>query len=199
MAGGKSDRGGRRISGDEADLWSQVIRSVEPLGNRPAGTEPAPTPEIRPAAGASDDGAARVAAGATARSESVGQQEFDRRKARQIAAGRVPIEALLDLHGMRQNEAHGALRAFLQRAQAGGLRFVTVVTGKGSPRPRNDDAMIYCDREERGVLRRMVPMWLGEADFRALVVAWTPAGRGHGGEGALYVQVRRAERVKKGA
>ena len=44
---------------------------------------------------------------------------------------------------------------------------------------------------ERGVLRRQVPQWLGLPEFRALVIGFEEAHIAHGGEGALYVRVRR--------
>src|SRR5207247_2865570 len=70
---------------------------------------------------------------------------------------------------------------FLQRAHHDGLTFVLVITGKGK-----------VGAAERGVLRRQVPQWLALPEFRTLVVGFEEAHIGHGGEGALYVRVRRA-------
>jgi DNA-nicking Smr family endonuclease len=42
------------------------------------------------------------------------------------------------------------------------------------------------------VLRRQVPQWLALPEFRALVIGFEDAHITHGGEGALYVRVRRA-------
>ena len=63
-----------------------------------------------------------------------------------------------------------------------GLTFVLIITGKGKMGAES----------ERGVLRRQVPQWLGLPEFRSLVVGFEEAHIGHGGEGALYVRVRRA-------
>ena len=60
-----------------------------------------------------------------------------------------------------------------------------VVTGKG--RPTEDGTA----EAERGVLRRVVPMWLASAEMRPFVVGFGEAGPTHGGAGALYVRVRR--------
>jgi DNA-nicking Smr family endonuclease len=91
---------------------------------------------------------------------------------------------------MRQDEAHSALRGFLSGSQARGLRWVLVITGKG--RVLRDemwhDAALF--GEERGVLKRLVPRWLAEADLRQLVVSYTTAALHHGGDGALYIQLR---------
>jgi len=101
-----------------------------------------------------------------------------------LGAGRISVDASIDLHGMRQREAHGALKAFLARAQAQGHRHVLVITGKGGKREIDGSF-------ERGVLNREAPRWLSEPEFRAWVVSFTPASKRHGGEGALYVRLRR--------
>jgi DNA-nicking Smr family endonuclease len=91
---------------------------------------------------------------------------------------------------MTQMQAHAELLRFLRRAQAGGAKTVLVVTGKGfGARSRGGEH--EADRE-RGVLRRQVPMWLALPEFRLLVVGFDDAHAGHGGQGALYVRLRRA-------
>jgi DNA-nicking Smr family endonuclease len=42
------------------------------------------------------------------------------------------------------------------------------------------------------VLRRSVPQWLDEPEFRAIVVGYAAAGARHGGEGALSIRLRKA-------
>jgi len=95
-----------------------------------------------------------------------------------VARGKEKIDARLDLHGLTQSEAHGDLLRFLRNAHARDARLVLVITGKGrGPEP--------------GVLRCQVPQWLGLPEFRALVIGFEDAHATHGGEGALYVRVRR--------
>lgn len=114
--------------------------------------------------------------------------EFDRNSARKIRGGRIEIEARVDLHGLRQSEAHAALRSFLFRCQSRGLRFVLIITGKGKSAAADSP---YRDFEnERGVLKRNVPRWLEEPDVRSIVVSFTTAAVQHGGEGAIYVHLR---------
>jgi DNA-nicking Smr family endonuclease len=105
-----------------------------------------------------------------------------RRERSQLSRGRKDIDARLDLHGMTQTRAHHALFSFLRRAHSGGLTFVLVITGKGRMGAET----------ERGVLRRQVPQWLSLPEFRPLVVGFEEAHTGHGGEGALYVRIRRS-------
>jgi DNA-nicking Smr family endonuclease len=61
-----------------------------------------------------------------------------------------------------------------------------VITGKGL---RGDD-----HRSERGVLKRQVPLWLQLPEFRGYVLGFEHAHIGHGGEGALYVRLRRSSK-----
>ena len=57
---------------------------------------------------------------------------LDRQTSRQLDKGKLEVEARLDLHGMRQRDAHAQLRRFLKTAQARGLKHVLVITGKGA-------------------------------------------------------------------
>jgi DNA-nicking Smr family endonuclease len=86
---------------------------------------------------------------------------------------------------MTQTEAYAALRRLLQRSQANGAKFVLVITGKGVPNSAIN---------ERGVLRRQVPLWLALPEFRHYVTGFDVAHPGHGGEGALYVRLRKVMR-----
>lgn len=98
---------------------------------------------------------------------------------RKLARGRLPIDGRIDLHGLTQSEAHNLLFGFLARAHERGLRHVLVITGKGT------------SRGSEGVLKRIVPDWLGKPEFRFLISGYEDAARSHGGEGALYIRLRR--------
>jgi DNA-nicking Smr family endonuclease len=101
-----------------------------------------------------------------------------RRAKQRVARGRDPIDGRIDLHGLTQAEAHDALLRFLYNAQTRGARLVMVITGKGRG-------------GEGGVLKRQVPHWLASPEFRALIVGYEEAHQRHGGEGALYLRVRK--------
>jgi DNA-nicking Smr family endonuclease len=116
---------------------------------------------------------------------------LDRRQTRLIATGRAEIDARLDLHGMRQHEAHMALKSFLFSAQARGARVVLIITGKGARRtPREREFSLYSD-DEPGVLKRLTPRWLQEPELRPLIVSFGASSPNHGGDGALYVRLRK--------
>jgi DNA-nicking Smr family endonuclease len=119
---------------------------------------------------------------------------FDRNAARKIRGGRVEIEARVDLHGMRQQEAHARLKGFLLSCQGRGLRYVLIITGKGKAIGSQASHTGEADRE-RGILKRNVPRWLEEPDLRAVVVSFTVAAVQHGGEGAIYVHLRSKNRA----
>jgi DNA-nicking Smr family endonuclease len=174
-----NSRGGKRVlSYEERVLWTTVTRSVSPLPGRTVEPEEsaavsAPPSRARPA----------VAASTTATASHQPPvppplAPLDRRTRQRIARGREPIDARFDLHGLTQAEAHAALSRFLHAARGRGARLVLIITGKG----RSGGS---------GVLRRQVPMWLALPEFRELVIGFEDAHAAHGGEGALYVRLRR--------
>jgi DNA-nicking Smr family endonuclease len=172
----------RRLSDDERTLWKGVVRAITPLRRPQTASE-------------SDDGVPVAPPAKAARQELQRPSPqsnkppplapFDRRLRQRVARGREAIDARLDLHGMTQSEAHAALLAFLRRAQTNDVRLVLVVTGKGAGKTARETP------GERGVLRRSVPMWLSLPEFRRFVVSFEEAHPSHGGQGALYVRMRR--------
>ncbi|MFK7791045.1 MAG: Smr/MutS family protein [Devosiaceae bacterium] len=115
--------------------------------------------------------------------------EMDRKTRSRVAKGRTPISARLDLHGLRQHEAHDVLRSFIWRSHSAGHRTVLVITGKGTRiRDPHPDAPPWAVGS--GILRQAVPGWLSAPDMRAAVLGVETAHASHGGEGALYVRLR---------
>ncbi len=182
----------RRLSDEEATLWQGVTRSISPL-RRIAKRKSAPeTVEAEKPPAKARSASTHKSAGKPApvapllppKSPAPSPLAPLGRKLKQrIARGTHAIDGRLDLHGYTQAEAHDALLHFLHGRQARGAKVVLVITGKGA---RGGDPFA-----ERGVLKRMVPLWLGLPDFRALVIGFETASIGHGGEGALYITLRR--------
>ncbi|MEW5424543.1 Smr/MutS family protein [Amorphus sp. 3PC139-8] len=182
----------RRLSEEEQALWRKVAETVAPLdAKRAAAIRPKPeTPAPEASDPALPSGARKVpSAGLPTAPVAKAPRHraphhlpaVDRRTLQRIARGAMAIDARLDLHGLRQQAAHRALKSFLMAAQARGDRIVLVITGKGSSGVA----------DEAGVLKRQVPHWLEAADIRPLVVGLSTAHRTHGGAGALYIQIRR--------
>ena len=176
----------RGLSEEERALWESVAKQVKPLRKRhrvkPPAASVATEPNAAPKPAASPRHAAPPRIVIPPKPEPPPLAPIGRRERSHLSRGRKEIDARLDLHGMTQTRAHRALFGFLQRAHHDGLTFVLVITGKGKVGAES----------ERGVLRRQVPQWLGLPEFRTLVVGFEEAHIGHGGEGALYVRVRRA-------
>jgi DNA-nicking Smr family endonuclease len=178
----------RSLSEEERALWDSVAKQTKPLRKRARAAKAyasAPDAAMPAAASASPPKQlppAKTAPAASAPPSIPPLAPLGRRERSQLSRGRKEIDARLDLHGMTQTRAHRALFGFLQRAHSDGLTFVLVITGKGK----------MGAEFERGVLRRQVPQWLGLPEFRSLVVGFEEAHIGHGGEGALYVRVRRS-------
>jgi DNA-nicking Smr family endonuclease len=105
-----------------------------------------------------------------------------------LRRGLMEPDARIDLHGMTQAAAHRALFTWLRSAHKSGHRLVLVITGKGNP--RNDENAPWM-MSPHGVLKQMVPRWLKEAELAALIASVRPAHAKHGGDGALYVYLRK--------
>ena len=192
------ERKKRTLTADETALWAHVTNHVQPLTKR-ARAQPdqsALQPQTASAPKLPDE--PKIAALYVAQKNEIVQRNknelpplapLERRLRQRLSRGAHPIDAVIDLHGMRQTEAHEALRRFIYAAQRQGASVVLVVTGKGASSVQDTNS-----GEERGVLRRTVPHWLRMPDLRPCVIGFEPAAQHHGGSGALYVRVRRAPR-----
>lgn len=179
----------------EADraLWDKVTREVRPLKRR----EPAPLSSVPPRAAPSQEAKpshesrrpeqallspppVRVALAPPADLLPGVAGGVDKRTLAKLRRGQITPEGRIDLHNMTQSEAYAALGGFLASAQGAGKRCVLVITGKGY---RSDGAV--------GVLRTNVPHWLNQPANRARILAFSHAVPADGGEGALYVLLRR--------
>ncbi len=174
----------RTLSEDEEVLWTGLVRSITPLPGRRSAARPTDktAPPVKEPVAAAPRPSPRDE---PPEKKPPPLAPLGRRFKQRVARGREAIDARLDLHGFTQAEAHTALLRFLQRAQGDGSRVVLVVTGKGTAKGTAKG------RGERGVLKRQVPLWLSLPQFRPLVVGFEDAHVGHGGEGALYVRLRR--------
>jgi DNA-nicking Smr family endonuclease len=181
-----ADREGRRcrhLSDEEHELWATVTRSVPRLRKKkpkPVSAETAdePKPVAAKANGPNKSKqAAKHAIVPKPAPAAPALAPLERRLKQRLVRGVVGIDSRIDLHGLTQSEAHDALLHFLRSSQIKGAKIVLVITGKGG--------------REHGVLRRGVPLWLVLPEFRQTVVGFEAAGPAHGGEGALYVRVRK--------
>jgi DNA-nicking Smr family endonuclease len=187
MSQQRADRPRRRrhLSEDEQRLWNGITRSVAPIKRAaPLHRDATPAERVAPPSARRRAEPQPVhpakPAGKPVAKPAPAIAGLDRRQKQRLARGTESIDRRIDLHGHTQSEAHAALLGFLRHAQAEGARFVLVITGKGG-----------WPSGERGVLKRQVPHWLRQAEFRHYVLAAEDAHRAHGGEGALYIRIRR--------
>ncbi|MEQ8308555.1 MAG: Smr/MutS family protein [Hoeflea sp.] len=180
-----------KLSHEDRIIWARVARTVDPLPGKSVEDEqwfvaepenPDPAPANPPPA--SGPPKIRTIVEPAAIETKAGLKPFqkhpiERPVVRKLARGRLPIDGKIDLHGLTQSEAHNLLFDFLARAHERGLRHVLVITGKGS------------SHGSQGVLKRVLPEWLAKPEFRFLISGHQNAARSHGGEGALYIRLRR--------
>ena len=193
LAAPPAPRSGRRsLTPHEIDLWISVAKTVARFRDRSLPAVPAMLLSASAAP-------ARAAAAAAAQAHPVQPPPaprlsplapLERKIKRRLARGSQRVDGVLDLHGMTQAAAHGALTHFIHRLHAQGGQLAIVITGKGRMPPQDGYA------HEGGVLRRHTPDWLRAPDLRHMIIGFEEAGAPHGGAGALYVRIRK--RVARG-
>lgn len=185
----------RPLRPEEHRLWSVVAATVHPLPGRATPSAPAPEPppemEPGPALSAPARKGKGMVSGAPAHAPAVPTkpdigsawptpEHIEPNRRHRIIRERDPIAARLDLHGLDYDRARAAMESFLRRAWDEGHRSVLIITGKGS--------------RGGGILRRAAPEWLAAAHLKPIVAGVSEAHRRHGGEGALYVALKRKPR-----
>ena len=183
----------RPLKPEERQIWGMVAATVHPLSGRGTPTLPLPDGEgpAAPAARVGKSGSdplpapgshfpTRLAGARHPPHEGGGEKGIEPNRRHRIAKAREEIGARLDLHGMDQARARRVLEGFLASAFHEGWRAVLVITGKGV---RGD-----------GILKRRAPEWLAAPHLAHIVAGISDAARHHGGEGALYVALKRKVR-----
>lgn len=165
-------RGPRGLDSADRALWAEITKSIKPLREHApaesatAGADRTPLPKRQTAPQPAHPGPNAPPALA----------KLDRRARSRVARGQTNIDGRLDLHGLTLERARTRLAGFLASSQTRGSALVLVITGKS------------------GALRREVPHWLALPELRGLVVGFEEAAPAHGGNGALYVRVRKPRR-----
>jgi DNA-nicking Smr family endonuclease len=187
----------RKLPPDYA-LWEDVARTVKPLHKTKAKKKPeAKVNADAPAAPKSETPANPIRRIPAPSHDPPPLTGLDRKSERRMTRGQVEIEGRIDLHGTGIERSRERLLNFLVTSRAHGLRMVLVITGKGaSPFTRHTlhGADHYHAPERQGRLRRLVPDWFHEEQFREHIAGFQPAHPRHGGGGAFYVKLRKKER-----
>ena len=180
----------RPLNDDE--LWAVAIEGAAPLADRSARIKPDPEPiaiaavPLDPELAAYDELRALVAGAAPF--DIADSDEFiegaarglDHHVLRRLRRGEFAVQAHVDLHGMKRDEARAELETFLARARQGGKRCVLVVHGRG-----------LHSKDQVPVLKDALKRWMKTARFADHVLAFATARPHDGGLGAVYVLLRR--------
>ncbi len=177
----------RRLTPEEQALWEHVVSGVAPHRRRsvaapiepePPGPTPAPASRrkavtVKPEPKMKGGPKATV----TPAVDPFRTPTLDGKRSARFLKGDLEIEGRIDLHGLTLDMAHKALAGFLMQARGRGHRVVLVITGKGAGKG--------------GALKRLTPLWLSAPPFAQMIAGLASAQPRHGGEGALYLYLRR--------
>jgi DNA-nicking Smr family endonuclease len=172
----------RRLSAEERALWAKVVATVRPLEPRapapaiaPEPVTPPPTAKSRPA---------RLAPPAqVAKAKPVPGTTLDGTWDRRLAKGMAAPDLTVDLHGHNLDTAWSLLDRRLDQAIQDSARLMLLVTGKPPSEERRPVA--------RGAIRAAVGDWLAASRHARNIAAVRNAHPKHGGQGALYIVLRR--------
>lgn len=181
-------RGGR-LSREDVRLWVEVAKTVTPKPDASLPDHSDDQTEDLTAVSSSPPikvSAPAIRAATPEKPKPLPLAPLERRLRQRLSRGQIDVPMKLDLHGLRQGEAHTVLRDFLLRAFQNDVRIALVVTGKGKTTSRDEAGF----SDHPGVLRRMVPHWLSELELRYIVLGFEEAAPSHGGSGALFVRLR---------
>lgn len=159
---------------DDDSLWTRVTDKIKPIDRTHLRMVEG---DVRPAKTrkkAGDRVQARAQTPVTAAPLSPQKREVDAGTLRRIKSGKIPVEAVLDLHGLTHDAAKARVEQFIPAAKAKGQRLILVITGKGS-----------------GVLRSGLTVWLDSPALQSLVLKALPAPKNKGGDGATLIYLRR--------
>ncbi len=185
----------RGLSIEEQSAWAKLASSVEPLEDRElpkAPTVPVSTPvqaragkpvSVKPKTPPARPTKAQQPPPRSARR--IGGSTLDSHWDRKLKAGSIAPDYTLDLHDHYLDAAHERLESGMMQARAMDARLVLVITGRPRPVEAADRA------SKRGVIRAKLLDWLAAGDHADAIAAVRKAHRRHGGEGALYIVLRR--------
>ncbi len=104
---------------------------------------------------------------------------LDRRIVKKLRKGEFSIQAHLDLHGFRREEARQMVAEFIAKSHVEGKRCVLIIHGRG-----------LGSRDNIPVLKEKLTSWLTRGAIGKHVLAFTSARQWDGGVGAVYVLLR---------
>ena len=179
----------RGLTSEEAEAWRKLAATVEPIAGKkpvePPKIAAAPTPPVMPKPVKAPVEPPRTQPSATATPRRIAPGNLDSHWERKLKAGGIEPDFTLDLHGHGLDAAYHRLDSGLAQARAMGARIVLLIAGKSRPVEAADRG------ERRGAIRAKLLDWLAAGQHADSIAAIRKAHRRHGGEGALYLIIRR--------
>lgn len=182
------------LSPEESALWRRVAATVTPL--HPTKPLPAPAPLVA-APGAAAPPPKRVkgrvppprpeAVPITTQVRPLTAGGLDSSWDRKLGRGPLQPDVTIDLHGLNLAMAHDRLNGGIAQALAMGARVILLIAGKHRPVPEND-----LRGERRGAIRAKLLDWLAASPHAGQIAAVRAAQPRHGGDGAVYIVLRKA-------
>ena len=176
----------KRLSEDDAAIWKRITRTINPL-------HPVPKQSDDDHFGNDSNNGAKPKrfvgnnAGAVTKSiplKSIPKRNLEPRLVtssdRKVRRGSIDVSNSIDLHGLTSEAARAALARFIAGRRHAGVRTLLVITGKGGG-------------VGRGVIRAAFPDWISSPPLSEAVWGFAQAHQKHGGAGAFYVFLRKAE------
>lgn len=190
----------RRLNPEEQALWRQLTQGIRAFRARPRPAQSSAPESARGAPSPPDepDQPPRRIKGRVPPPRPVPAPPprvrvpvpvLDRGWERRIRAGQLQPDASIDLHGHTLASAHAALEGALTQAVAMGSRVLLVVTGK--PRAGGAGERSGWEGKGRGAIRSEIGHWLDRSPLADRIASVRVAHPRHGGDGALYVILRR--------
>jgi DNA-nicking Smr family endonuclease len=188
----------RGLSAEEAALWARVAASVAPMFGKeiPSVKEGAAEQRLAEKDGPETEPAKPAAARPRRRpsgpppptereNHSGAGPGLDSHWERRLRAGSLAPDFTLDLHEHSLDAAYHRLLGGLDIARETGARVVLVIAGRERHAPAADRS------GQRGAIRAKLLDWLAASRHAGAIAAIRKAHRRHGGDGALYVILKK--------
>ncbi|WP_298300884.1 Smr/MutS family protein [uncultured Erythrobacter sp.] len=193
----------RGLSEPEQRAWAHLASSVTPLAGKKAPQLAGPVerkaaPKAKPVKAKPKPSAQSPSASAarrplmranspTSAKRRMASSQLDGSWNRKLKSGQIAPDYTLDLHGHNLDRAYDRIMSGLDQARMMGARVVLVVAGRERPVDPADRA------SKRGAIRAKLLDWLAVSRHAEAIAAVRRAHIRHGGEGALYLVLKRPD------
>ena len=180
---------GRPPNEDELSLWRKIADGINPLRKK-AGTSS--DAKIKPKTAKMDFSPPFSSPFLPKKKPIISSSQnhpVDPNIIKKTGKGKIPVESVLDMHGMFQDEARSALESFVRRCFNANMKCVLVITGKGT-NSKADTDIFSSKKDGMGVLKTQLPGWIKQQSLNSMISGHAKAHKKHGGDGAYYLYLK---------